>query len=50
MNAGVDDYSMVVAIVFALALAVLACAVFIIRHMVRRKDVLHRGHIEDKED
>jgi len=49
MNAGVDDSS-VVAVVIAFALAVLACAVLIIRHIVRRKDVLNRGHIEDNED
>jgi ABC-type uncharacterized transport system permease subunit len=44
------DYSSTVAIVFALALAALAGAVLVIRHLVRRNDVLHGGYIEDDED
>jgi hypothetical protein len=44
------DYSSTVAIVFALALAALAGAVLVIRHIVRRHGVLHGGYIEDDED
>jgi hypothetical protein len=39
-----------VAIVLALALAVLAGAILVIRHIVRRNDVLHGGYVEDDED
>jgi hypothetical protein len=35
---------------FVLTLAGLAIAVLTIKHIVRRKDVLHGGYIEDGED
>jgi hypothetical protein len=39
-----------VAILFALALAVLAGAILVIKRVVRRNDVLHGGYIEDDDD
>jgi hypothetical protein len=44
------DFSSTVAIFFAVALAVLAGAVLVVRHMVRKKDVLHGDYIEHNED
>jgi hypothetical protein len=48
MNSTVDLST--VAIVFALALAVLAGALLVISHIVRRNDVLHGGYVEEDED
>jgi hypothetical protein len=42
--------STTVAILFALALAVLAGAILVIKRVVRRNDVLHGGYIEDDDD
>ena len=42
--------STAVAILFALALAVLAGAILVIKRVVRRNDVLHGGYIEDDDD
>ena len=42
--------STTVAILFALALAVLAGAILVIKRVVRRNDVLHGGYIEDDVD
>ena len=39
-----------VTILFALALAVLAGAILVIKRVVRRNDVLHGGYIEDDDD
>ena len=39
-----------VAILLALALAVLASAILVIRNIVRRNDVLHGGYVEEDED
>jgi hypothetical protein len=51
MNAGVDDSSMIVAVVLVLALAGLAGAILIIKHVVRKKDVIHGDYVEsDDED
>jgi hypothetical protein len=47
MASGGDDSSMVVALVFVLALAVLAGAVLLIRRIVRNKDVLHGSYVEN---
>ena len=48
MNSTVDLST--VAILFALALAVLAGAILVIRRIVRRNDVLHGGYVEDDND
>jgi hypothetical protein len=48
MNSTVDLST--VAIAFALVLAVLAGSLLVIRHIVRRNDVLHGGYVEDDED
>ncbi len=46
-----DNSSMVVAVVFVLALAVLAGAALLIKRIVRNKDVMHGGYVEkDDED
>jgi hypothetical protein len=42
--------STTVAILFALALAVLAGAILVIKRVVRRNDVLHGGYIEGDND
>jgi hypothetical protein len=42
--------STAVAILFALALAVLAGAILVIKRVVRRNDVLHGSYIEDEDD
>ena len=42
--------STTVAILFALALAVLAGAILVIKRVVRRNDVLHGGYVEEDED
>jgi hypothetical protein len=42
--------STTVAILFALALAVLAGAILVIKRVVPRNDVLHGGYIEDDDD
>jgi hypothetical protein len=48
MNSTVDLST--VAVAFALVLAVLAGSLLVIRHIVRRNDVLHGGYVEDDED
>jgi hypothetical protein len=50
MNSGVDD-SLIVAVIFLVALAFLAGAILLIKHTVRRKDVMHGGYVaNDDED
>ena len=41
---------MVVAVVFVVALAFLAGAILLIKHIVRRKDVMHGGHVENDDE
>ena len=42
---------MVVAVVFVVALAFLAGAILLVKHIVRRKDVMHGGYVaNDDED
>jgi hypothetical protein len=41
---------MVVAVVFVLALAVLAGAVLLIKRIVRSKDVMHGGYVENDDE
>ena len=47
MRSGFDDLSMVIAVIFLLALAVLAGAILIIKRMERKEDVLHGGFVEN---
>lgn len=53
MNSSVDDAS-VVATFFAVAMAGLAVAVvsikYVVKYFARRNDVLHGGHIKDREN
>jgi hypothetical protein len=42
--------STAVAILFSVALAVLAGAILVIKRVVRRNDVLHGRYVEDDED
>jgi hypothetical protein len=44
------DPSMVVAVVFVLALAVLAVAVLVIKRIVRTKDVIQGGYVENDDE
>ena len=50
MKSGVDDHSMVVAVAFVVALAILAGAVLLIKRIVRNKDVISGGYVGDDED
>jgi len=47
MRSGFDDLSTVIAVIFLLALAVLAGAILIIKRMERKEDVLHGGFVEN---
>jgi hypothetical protein len=50
MKSGVDDHSMVVAVAFVVALAVLAAAVLLIKRIVRNRDVISGGYVDADED
>jgi hypothetical protein len=50
MKSGVGDHSMVVAVALVVALAVLAAAVLLIKRIVRNRDVISGGYVDDDED
>ncbi len=51
MKSAVSDPSLVIAAVFLLALAILTLALLVIKHIVRNKDIMRGGYVEnDNED
>jgi len=50
MKSAVSDPSLIIAAVFLLALAILTLALLIIKHMVRKKDIMRGSYVDNDEN